>query len=529
MMARFGWGMRRYEREQITVEDARRIVRERLDRRAQNFLRLVERAVYGYPASPYLALLKRAGCEFSDLRAGVLRDGIERTLEKLRTGGVVVTFQQFKGRAPLECDGKIVADQARAFDNPFNASSFVAETSGSTGKGTRIAHDLDHQAEIASYHLLSRAAHGVLGAPFGIWRGILPDGSGINNVLHTIKFNQDPEVWFSHLGWRESKLPFASVLFTYWFVLAGRAAGAHIPFPQYVPLERADIVAQWAYDAVQTRGRALLSTQVSRALRVALAAQERGLDLTGVTMIIAGEPPTPAKVQAIRASGAHTYPTYGMAEVGRMAMGCANPLDSNDTHLMHDGFAVVPGQAAVQGFDGTVPAFYITTLLPSTPKLMLNVIGDDYGIMEERACGCLFDELGFHTHLREIRSVNKLTGEGITLVGTEMLNLLENVLPARFGGSPLDYQLQELEDARGFTRLALSISPRVQIADEGEVKRVMLEALSASSASGHVARVVWESADSLQIRRTEPVWTARGKMMPLHLVRSEPPTPEVTP
>ena len=42
---------------------------------------------------------------------------------------------------------------------------------------------------------------------------------------------------------------------------------------------------------------------------------------------------------------------------------------------------------------------------------------------------------GFTTHLREVRSYSKLTGEGVTLIGDEMIHLLEHVLPARFGGS----------------------------------------------------------------------------------------------
>ena len=45
---------------------------------------------------------------------------------------------------------------------------------------------------------------------------------------------------------------------------------------------------------------------------------------------------------------------------------------------------------------------------------------------------------------------------------------MERVLPARFGGSPLDYQLMEEEDERGFTRLSLLVSPKLRIADESK-------------------------------------------------------------
>src|SRR5690606_15381075 len=119
----------------------------------------------------------------------------------------------------------------------------------------------------------------------------------------------------------------------------------------------------------------------------------------------------------------------------------------------------------VPGFDMTVPAFNVTTLLTSTPQIMLNLALDDYGIVEERRCGCELEALGLTTHLRDIHSYRKLTGEGVTMIGSEMLDIIENVLPSRFGGSPLDYQLLEQENEQGLTRLYVVISPRVDIAD----------------------------------------------------------------
>ena len=110
-------------------------------------------------------------------------------------------------------------------------------------------------------------------------------------------------------------------------------------------------------------------------------------------------------------------------------------------------------------------------------------------------------------------------GEGVTLVGNEMVQILENVLPRRFGGTALDYQILEEEDASHLTRLFLVVSPRVPIADEAEVVRTLYEALDASSASAGVASALWRQADSIKVRRAEPVWTARGKMMPLHISR----------
>jgi hypothetical protein len=163
------------------------------------------------------------------------------------------------------------------------------------------------------------------------------------------------------------------------------------------------------------------------------------------------------------------------------------------------------------GFE--VDAFYLTSLRPLASKLLLNVESDDYGIVEQRDCGCPFGELGFHRHLRRIRSFGKLTGEGVTLVGTEMVRILEDVLPARFDGSPQDFQLvEEEDDATGFTRLTLVVHPRLQIARHEEVIEAMLEALAESSISADLARTFWQQADTFRVSRREPMWTDRGKM-----------------
>ena len=167
----------------------------------------------------------------------------------------------------------------------------------------------------------------------------------------------------------------------------------------------------------------------------------------------------------------------------------------------------------------TVPAFNLTTILATAPKVLLNVQMDDYGIVEERHCGCEMDDYGYTTHLRQIRSYSKLTGEGVTLIGSDMIHILEEVLPAHFGGSPLDYQMLEQEDEQGLTRLYLLISPRVHIADEQAVISSLLEALRMSSGMADAARMLWQQANTIQIQRREPLLAGHGKFMPLHIQR----------
>jgi hypothetical protein len=84
-----------------------------------NFLRLVERGIFGYGRSPYLPLLKMAGCELEDIRNMVKDRGLEDTLRALREARVYVTFEEFKGRDPIVLEAlehsSAAANMARIF------------------------------------------------------------------------------------------------------------------------------------------------------------------------------------------------------------------------------------------------------------------------------------------------------------------------------------------------------------------------------------------------------------------------------
>ena len=67
-----------------------------------------------------------------------------------------------------------------------------------------------------------------------------------------------------------------------------------------------------------------------------------------------------------------------------------------------------------------------------------------------RPCNCGFGKLGFDTTIGNIRSYEKLTGEGVTFVDTDFIQIIEKELPETFGGKSTDYQLVEDEDEQGF-------------------------------------------------------------------------------
>ena len=114
IFGRFPAALRRFVREPLRLEDAERRVREQVERRDENFLRMLQQSVYGCRTSPYLRLLNRAGIAFGDVQAWVATKGIEDTLRDLREAGVYVTFEEFKGRRPIERGGDSFAEIGRA-------------------------------------------------------------------------------------------------------------------------------------------------------------------------------------------------------------------------------------------------------------------------------------------------------------------------------------------------------------------------------------------------------------------------------
>jgi len=158
-------------------------------------------------------------------------------------------------------------------------------------------------------------------------------------------------------------------------------------------------------------------------------------------------------------------------------------------------------------------AFMLTSLAAMPPKVMLNVEIDDFGEVTTRRCGCPLDALGLHQHLTYVRSFTKLTGEGSTILGTDCVRILEEVLPREFGGRSIDYQLLEVEDEQRLTRLLLLVSPDVGPVDERRVLERFIAEVRARTSQG---MRMWRQAETIRVVRREPVATPRGKILPFH-------------
>ncbi|MFQ5924491.1 MAG: hypothetical protein ACE5IE_00645 [Dehalococcoidia bacterium] len=517
--SRLAFDLRDYLRNTISLEESKRAVSGRLQNRERNFLSLVQKGIYENPNSPYLKLLRMAGCEFGDIEYLVNQDGIEPTLHKLLAEGVYLSWEEFKGKRDIVRGGSRFQFRATDFDNPFLPGHYRVQSSGTRSAGTRTIFDLNHQLEKNYYHLPMLEANDALDVPMGLWHPGLPSAAGIGAVLTYWKVGKPVARWFSLTTESQVQASLRDRLATRYIIHGSRLWGAKLAKPEYVGLTEAIKVARWMATTKQQFGSCSLSCFVSPAVKVCQAAIESGLDIQGTRFFVAGEPLTEAKRQQIEAAGASVIPKYYITEVGFIGCGCPGSYAADDIHLFRDSMALIQRQRHVEHSDVCVNALLFTTLLPSAPKMMLNVESDDYGVVETRSCGCPFGQLGFGEHLYNIRSFAKLTGSGMTILGSDFVRILEEVLPRKYGGAPTDYQLLEEEDSRGQTHLSLIISPSVGVLDDGDVVMTVLGELRRDAHGGKLATALWAQANTLQVKRTYPI-SSSGKIMTLHLIKN---------
>lgn len=513
---RFLWALRRYMRHTLTLEEAEDQVRRHVQQRHVSFLRMMQQGVFDNEHSPYRKLMAHYGITYNDVAAWVGALGVEGALGALYDAGIYVTLDQVKGRAPIERPGFSLSTNSADFDSPILTSYFSAQTGGSGGAPRRIRIDLDALEYETAYSLINARRLGLEITPYAIWFPIPPGAASLQEVLRRAKAGLPVDRWFSQTD--PNVLRSRQAAFTRLVVGAARMWGAALAVPQHAPLERADIIARWMAEQKAAGRPAQVLTYPSAAVRVCAAAQELGLDISGSLFRIAGEPYTEAKAQIISRAGARGASGYSATEVGRIGQVCGNPSALDQVHLAADKLALIQRPPSGARGDASVGAFYLTTLLPTLPKIMLNVETGDYGVVEERQCGCPWGELGLTTCIHTIRSYEKLTTEGMHFTGADLLRLIEVVLPERFGGTPADYQIVE-EEVDGLARVTLLMSPRLGDIDEAEAAELAMRTLAARNVGTGMMATIWQQAGTLRIERREPYATSSAKIQPLHARR----------
>jgi hypothetical protein len=278
--------------------------------------------------------------------------------------------------------------------------------------------------------------------------------------------------------------------------------------------DRSAEIASQVFFAAEAGHPAYFDTYVSSAVRVCAAAAEAGLDLSGTFFRLGSEPFTPARAEYIAHAGARAACHYAMAETGTIGFGCAEPNAVDDVHLLLGKYALLTRDHRPGDPIDRPGAVYLTSLRYSSAKILLNLETGDCAQRTHRRCGCPLGELGFDVHLHAIRSVDKFVSEGMHFLETQLLELLEEVLPQRFGGAPTDYQLVE-EDRDGLPVVMLRVHPRVGPLDESRVVAAALDFLAAGGPGLRLQREIWSQAGTLRVERLAPLASPASKVFPI--------------
>ncbi len=497
-----------YLRTPLALDECRAILSRRLKQREGDFLNLARLCIFENLTSPYLSLLKLAGCEYGDMERLVRHDGVEDALRTLYRAGVYLTIDEFKGRRPAVRGNTTIFIDPDRLRNPLSVPHLWATTSGSRGAATRIQLDLACIRDHAVNMYLSLDARG--GAH---WRNAVWGIRGISPLLWYSGHGKPAARWFLEadpgaLG-LQSRFAWSIRVIT----LTSRLAGLPIQSPEYAPVEAPLPIFRWIARTLDAGEVPHLWGSPSSVVRMCRAAEDVGVGLSGVRFTITGEPVTEARLAAIRRMHGDALPDYGSVDSGgSVSYGCLSPDAPDDVHFFNDLNAMIQAE----GPPFPKGALLISSLRSTTPIILLNVSMGDRAEITERRCGCPLETLGWRTHLRTIRSYEKLTAGGVTFEDQEIIPLLEEILPRHFGGGPTDYQLVEEEAEDGQPQLRLLVHPSVGPVDPAEVSRAFLDGIGSSSETKRDMAVLWRRADFLRVERKIPQRTASGKI--LHLV-----------
>lgn len=506
--AQLAAGLARWVREPI-LPDADGMIRDMIARREANFLELTRKAIFGHATNPFNALLRHAGCEHGDLVGMVQSRGLEGTLRALCESGVYMTHDEFKGHVPLQRGALRIDVDSSDLANPLYKPTLETSSGGSRSRGTVTRRSLEYQVyrEAQEHVFLSR--HELGEREQVVTSSVLPATGGVRRLVTHARRGRPVTAWFPMDAERHYRA------LTRMALLELRLLGCEVPFPRYLPQDDFRPVARWIAKRKAAGAASLVTGTVSPSVRIAAAAMESGLDISGTLFVVGGEALTPSKEAIIQRAGAEVHARYTISEFGQVGFGCRS-MKGNCVHICRDSLAVIHRRRLAPFSEVEVDSLLFTTLLPFAPTVAINLEMDDAGTLGEATCGCELSRMGLSQQVDEIFSYGKLTGQGTSLMAGDVLGILERVMPERFGGVPSDYQLVEGEGS-GQTEIELRVNPRLGLASEDEVKRFFLSHLNRVW-GGSTTNRLWTQTGSLRVVFAAPYVTGGRKVHALHLL-----------
>lgn len=503
-------------RRPIRAGEVHKVLRYELTHRAENFLQLMRDGVFRNPASPYLRLLKLVGCELGDLNHLVVKEGLEGALQVLFRKGVYLTVEESKGRRAVvrgSARFHVIPDDMR---NPALRVDLVSTTGGSRGPGSPVPIELstlrDHAMEIF-VDLEVKDGFSWVGATWSV-----PGGGNLKRLIYYSLCGLPITGWFSLVGATAPGLHSRYLWSARLLRWSSRLGGVTLPQPIHVGLQDPGPILGWISDVLRAGKTPYLHAYVSCVTRICQTAMDSNVSLAGVHFAMGGEPITPGRLALIEKAGARAYPHYSSEESGHVGRGCLAPEAADEVHVIQNRYGLIqPG-------DDTVPelprnALLITAITPRARVILINFSLGDEATLTNRRCGCPLERIGWKTHLHTIRSFEKLTAGGMTFYHADLIRVLEEVLPRKFGGGPTDYQLLEIETANSEPSVRLRVHPRLGPMDPEQVRQTFLDTIGAGSGVERVMMLVWRDAGLPIVEREAPRVTGGGKILHVHLDR----------
>jgi hypothetical protein len=497
--------------------DPEDVIRRQLQNRTSLFLDITRRIIFANPQNPFFEMFRQAGCTLADLEQSVERNGLENTLAILHRQGVYVTHDEFRGKTPIIRSGRSIPAGTASFINPLVTGRIVSTSSGSRGKHLRSPLSTQLRLYREAQTGLRLKELGLEGRRHVEVKPILPSMTGLGSCLWAKRLGRRVDRWFTVGGDLQHSGHYRWA--THFMVLASNAMGGGVPLPTYLPPNNFSPVAEWIARLRRQGVSCFVSAFTSPAVRIAAAAMEKGWDISGTAFLAAGEALTDAKRMVIEKAGAQAFNSYPISEMGLMGHACRQMKTGNRVHLFKDSLAVISYKRKAPLTDVEIDSFLCTTLLPFSSYVLINAEAEDCGTIETATCDCLFSRVGFTEQICDIGSFGKLTGQGMTLVGTDVVRILEERLPASLGGLPGDYQLVEHEGAAQ-TQLTLRVSPRAGVLSSERIRECFLKEIQ-NCYGGSLAARMWDHAEGVNVVIDEPFSTNTGKILPLHLLRHE--------
>jgi hypothetical protein len=444
----------------------------------------------------------------------VKQHGVEGALRILFRAGVYLTGDELKGRQPtVRGSARLTVNPAR-LRNRALTSHLSGQSTGTGGARTPVRIDLAHVWDQVIDLRLFIEARGDAGSVHAVWG--VPGGWTMSLLLRLSGCGLIPARWFSQVDpaarglhpryrWSARMLRWGSLL-----------VGVPLPAALHVPIEAPLPIVRWMAEVIRAGGIPHVWTYASSATRLCRAAAEAGIDIRGARFSVSGEPATPARLTAVRETGAEIVPRYGASDCGQIGFGCLAPEIPDEVHWLSDLHALIqpPDDGPVPGLPDRL--LFMTSLRPTARNILLNASLGDQGTITDRVCGCPLERMGWGVHVHTIRSDEKVTAAGMNFSDAELIRVLDEVLPARFGGTATHYQLVEEETHDGQPRLRLLVHPAVGSFDPEGVAEAFLAAISGGSGVERVMGLAWRGAGVLRVERRAPVSTGTGKILHLH-------------